>query len=199
MHFDSSPSGTYDARAMDNLLQDRRTPAELAACGQVIEISGKLSDLEHLAEIVRSDLETLDTDKLPLNWRESPLAGQLSFGFTAAQDGVPSVAGQASVTIPAVCQRCLGLVEIPLAVELRLILGGDVECAADDERYEMWELDEETLRPLDLLEEVLIMAMPLAATHVDDAVCKQPSAVAEAVRKTTRPFAMLKSQMEQED
>jgi uncharacterized protein len=184
---------------MDNLLRDRRTPAELAACGQVIEISGKLSDLEHLTEIVRSDLETLDADKLPLDWRESPLAGQLSFGFADAQDGSPSVTGQASVTIPAVCQRCLGLVEIPLVVELRLILGGDAECAADDERYEMWELDEETLRPLDLLEEVLIMAMPLAAKHVDDAVCKQPSAIAEAARKTTRPFAMLKSQMEQED
>lgn len=199
VHFDSGASGTYDARAMDNLLRDRRAPAELAACGQVIEISGKLGDLEHLAEIVRSDLETLDTDKLPLDWRDSPLAGQLTFGFADAQDGLPSVAGQASVTIPAVCQRCLGLVEIPLKVELRLILGGDAECAADDERYEMWELDEETLRPLDLLEEALIMAIPLAAMHVDDAVCKQPSAVAEAARKTTRPFAMLKSQMEQED
>ena len=42
---------------MDNLLRDRRTPAELAACSQVIEIAEKLSDLEHLAEIVRSDLE----------------------------------------------------------------------------------------------------------------------------------------------
>jgi len=60
-------------------------------------------------------------------------------------------------------------------------------------------LDEGTLRPLDLLEEALIMAIPLAAMHVDDAVCKQAAEIAEAVTETTQPFAMLKSQMEQED
>ena len=198
-HFDSGPSGTYHARAMDNLLRDRRTPAELAASGQVIEIAGKLRDLEQLTEIVRNDLESLDTDKLPLDWRESPVVGQLSFGFADAQDGLPVLAGQVGVTIPAVCQRCFGVVELPLEVELRLIFGSDVDDAADDERYEMWELDEDTLRPLDLIEEALIMAIPLAAMHVDDAVCKQPAAVAEEVKETTRPFAMLKSQMEQED
>jgi uncharacterized metal-binding protein YceD (DUF177 family) len=187
---------------MDNLLRDRHTPAELAASGQVIEIAGKLGDLEQLTKIVRQDLETLNADKLPLDWRESPVTGQLSFGFADAQDGLPAVAGQAGVTIPAVCQRCLGLVEIPLEVELRLMLGSDEANAAEDERYEMWELDEDTLRPLDLLEEALIMAIPLAAMHVDDAVCKQPAAIAEEVEEvteTTRPFAMLKSQMEQED
>lgn len=184
---------------MDNLLRDRHTPAELAASGQVIEIAEKLGDLEQLTEIVRADLESLNADKLPLDWRESPVAGQLSFGFAGAQDGLQTVVGQVGVVVPAVCQRCLGLVEIPLELELRLILGGDAEHAADDERYEMWELDEDTLRPLDLLEEALIMAMPLAAMHVDDAVCKQPAAIAEEVTETTRPFAMLKSQMEQED
>jgi uncharacterized metal-binding protein YceD (DUF177 family) len=165
---------------MDNLLRDRHTPAELT-------------------EIVRKDLETLNADKLPLDWRESPVAGQLSFGFADAQDGLPTVAGQVGVTVPATCQRCLGVVEVPLEVELRLILGGDVANAADDEHYDIWELDEDTLRPLDLLEEALIMAIPLAAMHVDGAVCKQAAEIAEAVTETTRPFAMLKSQMEQED
>jgi uncharacterized metal-binding protein YceD (DUF177 family) len=184
---------------MDNLLRDRRTPAELAACSQVIEIAEELGDLEHLAEIVQSDLDTLDPDKLPLNWRESPIVGQLLFGFADAQDGLPAVTGRVAVTIHAVCQRCLGVVEIPLEVELRLRLGGDAAGTEDDDRYETWELEEDTLRPLDLVEEALIMAIPLAAMHVDDAVCKQPAAIAEAVRETTQPFAMLRSQMERED
>ena len=184
---------------MCNLLRDRRTPAELAASGQVIEITEKIGDLERLAEIVRCDLETLNPDKLPLNWRESPVAGQLSFGFADAQDGSPAVTGQVCVTIHAVCQRCLGVVELPLAAELRLVLRDDAADVADGDHYETWELDEDTLRPLDLLEEALIMAMPLAAMHVDDAVCKQPAAIAEAAIETTQPFAMLKSQMKQED
>ena len=181
---------------MGNLLRDQRTPAELAACGQVVEIAEELSGFEQLTEIVRSDLESLDPDKLPLDWRKSPVTGQLSFGFAVAQDGLPTVEGQIGVTIHTVCQRCLEVFELPLEVEFRLLLGGDVE---DDVRYETWELDEDTFRPLDLVEEALIMAMPLAALHVDDAVCKQPAAIAEAARETTQPFAMLKSQMERKD
>ena len=184
---------------MGNLLRDRRTPAKLAAIGQVIEIAEELGDLEQLTEIVRSDLETLDPDKLPLNWRKSPVVGQLSFGFADAQDGLPMVEGQVGVTIHAVCQRCLGVVEMPLKAELRLLLSGDTADAADDDYYEIWELDEDTFRPLDLVEEALIMAIPLTVLHVDDAVCKQPAAIAEAAKETTHPFAMLKSQMEQED
>ena len=184
---------------MGNLLRGRRTPAKLAAIGQVIEIAEELGDLEQLTEIVRSDLETLDPDKLPLNWRKSPVVGRLSFGFADAQDGLPMVEGQVGVTIHAVCQRCLGVVEMPLEAELRLLLGGDTADAADDDHYESWELDEDTLRPLDLVEEALIMAIPLTVLHVDDAVCKQPAAIAEAAKETTHPFAMLKSQMEQED
>ena len=109
------------------------------------------------------------------------------------------VEGQVGVTIHAVCQRCLGVVEMPLEAELRLLLGGGTADAADDDQYEIWALDEDTLRPLDLIEEALIMAIPLTVLHVDDAVCKQPAAIAEAAKETTHPFAMLKSQMEQED
>ena len=184
---------------MGNVLRDRRTPAELAASGQVIEITEELGDLEQLAEIVESDLETLDPDKLPLNWRESPVAGQVSFGFSDAQVGLPVAEGQVGVTIHAVCQRCLGVVELPLEAKLKLLLGGDAADAADDNCYEIWELDEDTLRPLDLVEEALIMAIPLAVTHVDDAVCKPPAAIAEAARETKQPFATLRSQMDQED
>jgi len=184
---------------MGNLLRDRRTPAELAVSGQVIEIAEELGDLEQLAEIVGSDLETLDPDKLPLNWRESPVAGQLSFGFADAQDGLPMVEGQVGVTIHAVCQRCLGVVELPLEAEFKLLLDGDAADAADEDHYEIWELDEDTLRLLDLVEEALIMAIPLAVVHVDDTVCKQPAAIAEVARETKQPFATLRSQMDQED
>ena len=61
--------------------------------------------------------------------------------------------------------------------------------------YEVWELTEETLRPLDLVEEGLIMAMPFSAMHTDSVDCSRLEMKTESEQKTTMPFADLKSQM----
>jgi uncharacterized metal-binding protein YceD (DUF177 family) len=51
---------------------------------------------------------------------------------------------------------------------------------------------------LDLVEEALIMAMPYAAMHVDDDVCRGPGEKVSEPGDKTRPFAALKAQMEKE-
>lgn len=178
---------------MGNPLRDRRTPPEWAASGQVIDFKEKVSDFERLEQIIESDLETLEPDKLPCGWRESEISGRLSFGFGAAQNGRPVVQGEVRGTIDAVCQRCLGPLTLPLSVELKFRFGGDE--SVDGEGYETWELEEETLRPADLVEEALIMAMPLAAMHDNDD-CHRPAAEGGGAEEKTRPFAALKAQME---
>jgi len=194
--FDSDRRGPYHARAMGNLLRDRRTPQELAASGQVIEISEKIGNFERLAEIVGSDLETLDPDKLPSGWRDAVVAGRLSFGFADAQHGLPALEGAVAVTIDAVCQRCLEPMQLPLAAELRLLFADTEGDPVNADGFEVWETDEEQLRPLDLIEEVLIMSMPISALHEDDTVCVAADADDIAAEQgTTRPFADLKSQM----
>ena len=175
---------------MGNPLQERRAPQELAASGQVIEIASKISDFEKLTEIVESDLSALDPDKLPPDWRDAVVAGQLGFGFVAAQ---ASVAGQVAVTIDAVCQRCLQPFAVPLKAELRLVFGE--EC----DGFEVWELDDKDVCPADLIEEALIMTIPFVATHDDDVSCAAVSAADEKAEKMTLPFANLKVQMDKED
>ncbi|NIV18585.1 MAG: hypothetical protein GWN47_09335 [Woeseiaceae bacterium] len=183
---------------MGNPLRDRRTPQELAASGQVIEIADKISDFGELSRIVGADLEALDPDKLPPDWRDADVVGQLSFGFADAQERLPALEGEVAVTIDAVCQRCLEPMKQPLAVTLRLLFGKGGPDAVED-GYEVWEMDEERLRPLDLVEEVLIMAMPLATLHDSDAACATTAGREEAPGSTTRPFADLKSQMEKDN
>ena len=195
LYFDSSLGGPYHARAMGNLLRDRRTPSELAESGQVIDFSEKLSEFEKLVEIVESDLETLDPDTLPLDWRDSIVAGQLSFGFADAQCEVAALEGEATATLDAVCQRCLSAFQMPLKAELRLLFDANESALADDESYEIWELEEEKFRPLDLIEEALIMSMPLVAMHVDDETCHRVDTPVAASGEKIRPFASLKAQM----
>ena len=184
---------------MGNLLRDRRTASEWAASGQTIEFSEKINSFKRLAGIVENDLEALDPDKLPPDWRDNVVAGQLSFGFAAAHGGVAALDGRVSATIDAVCQRCLESFRVPLEAELRLLFAGDKSAPDDDDGHEHWELDEEKLRPLDIVEEALIMAMPLTAMHVDDEICREPDAAEIDSGEKIRPFAMLKSQMEDED
>jgi uncharacterized protein len=183
---------------MGNPLRDRRTPQELAASGQVIEIAEKIGGFGELSRIVGADLESLDPDKLPQHWRDAEVAGQLRFGFADAQERLPALEGEVSVTIDAVCQRCLEPMKLPLAADLRYLFA-EAGPDAVEEGIEVWEMDEERLRPLDLVEEVLIMAMPLAALHESDAACAETEGPEETKGTTTRPFADLRSQMENDN
>ena len=179
---------------MGNLLRDRRSPSDLASSSQVIEFTEKLGDFGRLAGIVRADLDRLDPDTLPRNWRAAPVAGRLSFGFADAQERLAALEGRVAVTLDTVCQRCLRPMRLPLAVELRLVFASGAN-PIDGEGYEVWELDEEGLRPMDLVEETLIMALPLAARHGPGQACDGAPIAVDEAGDTVRPFASLKEQM----
>lgn len=183
---------------MGNLLRDRRTAAEWAAVGQVIEIAEKLSGFERLASIVEADLVALEPDRMPSDWSDSVVAGQLEFGFADAQRTVPTVRCTVAVTVDAVCQRCLEVFQLPLETEAELLLLEVQETARGYEDHEVWELDEKTLRPQDIVEELLIMALPFSAMHVESASCRALSATADNSEEMKTPFAALRAQMIQD-
>jgi len=180
---------------MGNPLRDRHTAAEWAAARQVIEIAEKLSGFERLASIVEADLAALDADKMPLGWRDSIIVGELAFEFADAQRKVPAVRCRLSASVDAVCQRCLQPFRLPLETESSLLLLALDESAEGYEDHEVWEMEENTLRPQDIVEELLVMALPLSARHVDSASCKALSAAADEQEEMTKPFAALRAQM----
>ena len=195
VRFDSCLQAPYHARAMVNPLRDRRTPQDFAASGQVIEITEKLSGFPRLAEIVEADLLALNPDRLPHDRLESAVTCRLGFGFADAQRRLPKLEGHVEVTVDAVCQRCLEVFRLPVAADLRVVFGDGQSSFAGDDGYEIWELDEETMRPLDVVEEALIMALPFVATHPDGADCAGRMTDEAGPRETKRPFADLKSRM----
>ncbi|MBT8103598.1 MAG: DUF177 domain-containing protein [Gammaproteobacteria bacterium] len=183
---------------MGNPLRDRRTAAEWASAGQVIEIAEKLGSFKQLALIVEADLAALDAVKIPPDWRDSVIAGSLEFGFADAQRRLPAAHCRVTVVVDAVCQRCLEAFRLPLETEAKLLLLALEETAEGFEDHEVWELDESTLRPQDIVEELLIMALPFSAMHVDSASCKALSPAADDKEDTTKPFAALRAQMTQD-
>ena len=195
--------GPYHARAMGNPLRDRRTAAELASDGQVIEIADKISSFESLASIAEADLAALDSDNMPSRWRDCAVLGDLQFGFADEKRRIPMVSGRVTADVAAVCQRCLEPFQLQLEIEPKLLLLEMQQSADGYDDYEVWELDEQTMQPQDIVEELLVMAMPFSAMHDNIADCKallsaeppdDPSDD-DGTEKLVKPFAALRSQM----
>jgi len=185
---------------MGNPLRERRTAADWAAVSQVIEIADKLSGFERLSAIVEADLSALDADRIPAGWRDAEVLVRLAFGFADAQQQLPMVDCRVETSVTAVCQRCLEAFRLPLQVEDSLLLLEYDKDADGYDEYEVWELDEPLLRPLDIVEELLIMAMPFSAMHVELAACRALKSSAEdSAEDMTTPFAALREQMAQDN
>ncbi|MBT8108553.1 MAG: DUF177 domain-containing protein [Gammaproteobacteria bacterium] len=198
--FDLGGGGPYHARAMGNPLHERRTAADWAAASQLIDIAEKICGFEKLSAVVEADLAALDADRMPAAWRDTVVCGGLEFGFADAQRMLPSVRCEVRVAVDAVCQRCLEPFRLPLEVEAALLLLELEQTVEGFDAYEVWELEEPLLRPLDIVEELLIMALPFAAMHAKSAACKalSPQEEQSAVEMTT-PFAALRERMAQDD
>lgn len=181
---------------MGNPLRDLRTPSDLAESCQVIEFTEKISEFEHLERIVEADLLALEPDRIPPNWRDSVVSGTLTFKTSGSTGGLPALDGRVAATLDAVCQRCLRPFRLPIATQLRLVFAAGEGANEDGDGYEVWELEQETVRPLDLVEEALIMAMPFSAMHTETAGCITLPEIADEEVETTTPFAGLKAQMD---
>ena len=203
MPFDSGLGETYHAPAMGNPLLDRASPRDLAERGQIIEKEEKLELFPRLTEAIAADLEALPAERLPRQWRQSPVAFRLAFGWADHRQRVPVLTGSVTAELPAVCQRCLEPLTLLLAQELKLLLTSPDGSPATGGEFEPWEIDEAVIRPADIVDEVLIMAMPLAAMHADRRDCGPLAGLLAtdppAAGDTARPFADLRARLRQKD
>ncbi len=181
---------------MANPLSDRARPQELAERGQAFDFKGKISDFRRLVEIVEADLERLSGDELPREWQSAPVDIRLGFAWADSRQEIPTVEGEISTEIAAVCQRCLEPFRLPLETRLRLLLlkSGEAPSAPGD--FEVWEIEGDAIRPIDIVEEALIMALPMSVMHASRKLCGPlADSVADDIEETVRPFDNLRSLM----
>lgn len=183
---------------MANPLLLRVAPELLARRRQAIESVEKLSTFKRLAAIVDEDLAALPGTLRQPDFGARPVTVSLEFGWADAQETLPRVTGRVTTTLPATCQRCLEPCEIELSADIDLLFVASGDAGSVDDALEVWELDEERVVPLEVAEEMLVMALPFAATHGDPQDCgliAEPGG--ENAGDTVRPFADLKSKLEQ--
>ena len=183
---------------MAKLMLERVSPKKLANRGQAIEITNKIDDFSRLSDVIATDLGEYSGADTPSEWRQVPVDIKLCFGWIRSQPGIPVLEGQISTQVALLCQRCLKPLELELNVELKLLLPRSGVSPAEHEGFEVWELDGDEVRPADIVEEALIMALPFSALHDSSDDCTAMSVEIQTdERKKTRPFEGLQSLMAQ--
>jgi uncharacterized metal-binding protein YceD (DUF177 family) len=181
---------------MSSGMRQARPLQERAQNSQVIETQQKVEDYARLVEVISADLQGLPEGVSPKAWRREPVDITLRFDWADERPGIPVVEGRIRTRIAAICQRCLEPFQLAIDTSLRLLLPPPGVSIADLHGYETWEFDSEAVTPGEIVEEALIIAMPLAAMHDSAVDC---TALADATvmerDETRRPFKDLRALM----
>jgi uncharacterized protein len=179
--FDSGKARTYYTRPMP---ADWSRPVDvdrLADAGEVREFDVDLSEFPRLED--------------QLAQAGGRARGSLS---VARERGIPVVEVAVQADIPLVCQRCLGIVELPVESAARVAIVKDLASAdALDADLDPFIAADGRLALRDLAEEQLLLALPLVPRHEDDAQCDAAGAAAlaaEAARAQAQADAGLTEQ-----
>lgn len=90
----------------------------------------------------------------------------------AMLDQRPVLHGQLHAEVELMCQRCMGNMQYPVAEQFELMLvAGNAELDLVPEPYEPWVANALRLNVFDLVEEQLLLALPLIAKHTDAHDC----------------------------
>lgn len=126
-------------------------PRKLAEQGGSVSGQTTVSALPRLAEFSHSQGEQVD---VALQFERS------------AEDSLCTVTGTVSSRLQLVCQRCLEPVMYDITARVGLALvWSEEEAESLPERYDPWLMSDEKLSLVPLLEEELLLALPLVAMH----------------------------------
>ncbi len=180
-------------------------PDALAARREEIRDVVPLGSTDRLADLVGEALARCDGEA-PADWERRPLAVELEFERRRVEGGqpVPAVTGQARVALPLVCERCLGLMDLALQADIAFLLPDEDMSYEALPGYEVWPVEGRGVRLLDLVEEELLLALPLALMHEDRSRCRPVTehfgaAGAGEESETQRPFGALRALMREEE
>ena len=123
---------------------------------------------------------------------------EASLGFGLDKRARRRISGAIKARLSVECQRCLQPLELTIEDDIDLALvSTEEQAAALDEGIDPWIEPEFKLDPSQIVEEQLLLSMPLASYH-EKGACEPPGVAQAAVSNTKQsvednPFAVLKA------
>jgi uncharacterized protein len=165
---------------MFGVLPDRVAPDQLLAAGGRLQGLVPLARLERLAGFLQEGAQGQE-------------AASADLKLSVAPHGRYWLQGRVNARVVVRCERCLGPMEWPLDITIGLYLVPDEAAAGELSEHADYAVVGDNFRPQDLIEDELILALPLVAKHPPGTACGdrvQRGPVAEAGKRDT-PFAIL--------
>jgi len=116
----------------------------------------------------------------------------LDFEFLRNEYGIPMIMGKLETSLELECQRCLKTLELPLKLEFGLMIDASDEIVGNSDMETIYSNDG-YIDIIELVEDELLLAIPLVATH-DDSTCNEDWKAGPAGSEATardNPFAVL--------
>ncbi len=167
----------------DQYLPMQIAPFKLARQGQALNGVVKVDGLERLTTLL-SDGNGLV---------------EVSLQFGKDQSGINYVRGHLAAEVNMICQRCMKPMSVPVETDILLgIVFSDERAAKLPESFEALVVEEEPIPLARILEDELILALPIVALHENQG-CEpvlgklqaEANKIEQAEQKTTNPFAAL--------
>jgi uncharacterized protein len=118
----------------------------------------------------------------------------------AKLDKRPMIHGEMQAEVELVCQRCLQNMQYPLHESFDLMLiESEAEMAAVPETHEPWIANALHLNVLELVEEQLLLALPLIAKHLDEGDCVHMNADADVTTAKSQRAKSVESPSDEAD
>jgi len=140
-----------------------------------------LSELKRLGEFFHPDSET-----------EVPGNVMVDFEFSRNEFDVPMITGHLHTRLGLECQRCLQPLEFPLELDFRLMIDASEELLRHSSEDTLYSVDG-YVDIAEVVEDELILAIPLVAMH-EDTACnvnwQASNSISDSVTKEN-PFAVL--------
>ncbi len=124
----------------------------------------------------------------------------VSLQFSRNHFGRVTMTGQIKHSLELRCERCLDQVQITIDQSIEVLLQSSTESVIENtEKLEFYEYDDKGLELAEIIEDELLLALPLVPRHEDISLCDQDMvawlASNEApVDQAENPFAILKRQ-----
>lgn len=161
-----------------------KTIPESANFMRQVELNRKIEGGFPLTRLTRLGASLLEKDGMA--------TVKLDFGFSV---GVPCLKASVSADVVVTCQRCLKPMRQVIAGSFKLALvNSEDEFELVPEEFEPYLLEGEEQSIIDLVEDELLLSMPMVIMHDDDCsefMAGQAEQI-KAVREAAHPFAALK-------
>ncbi len=116
----------------------------------------------------------------------------VSFEFSRNEYGIPMIVGRLETSLELECQRCLKALELPLKLDYKLMIDASDEIVSNSDMDTIYSNDG-FIDIIELVEDELLLAIPLVATH-NDTTCNEDWKAGPAKSEATareNPFAVL--------